>query len=475
MTPATPALPAPAFGSGTLSAETDTGNNYMVAYNHVFSPTFIASTKVAWNRLYTAIEPPYVFYNQELGLQGVATTIPGMAQFTVSGYSNIGLSAQLPNLIGSQDRQLISDFTWIHGKHTVKWGINLSWLQSSLINPQNAQGLFTFNGNFTRDPKAGKQGNAVADLLLGAVYQGQTSTWAYMNQRAPFYDFYGLDEWKVTARLTLDLGLRYEAHLPWVETRNLWANFDIDTDPANPSLVLAKNGSRADRATIQPDLNDFAPRFGFAYQLTNKTVLRGGYGIYYAQYEGFGGAQYLEVNPPFEYKSVLTTDSVTPIVLSQGLPPNLLSPQNASNIQTSSYDRNLRQGYAQQWSYSVQRQLPGDMLLEVGYYANSAHKLMRRTEGNWALPKPGNVNSNRRYHSIAVPPSGVVVGPLAGTYRQQADVNSNFNSLQVKVEKRLAHGLSFLGSYMFSKTISDGRGESGSGGVVNGLPQNPLN
>src|SRR5689334_15605326 len=81
--------------------------------------------------------------------------------------------------------------------------------------------------------------------------------------------------------------------------------------------------------------------------------------------------------------AVLTTDSVTPtILLSQGLPPNLVTPQNASNIQTSSYDRHLRHGYAEQWSYSLQRELPGDMLLEVGYYANAAHKLMRRTEGN---------------------------------------------------------------------------------------------
>ena len=476
VTPATPALPAPAFGSGTLSTETDIGNNYMLAYNHLFSPNFIVSTKVAWNRLYTDIEPPHEFYNQQLGLKGVATGIPGMAQFSISGYSNLGIGSTTPNLIGSQNRQLISDFTWIHDKHTVKFGINLSWLQSSLINPQDSQGIFSFNGSFTRDPKTARQGNSVADLLLGFPFQGQTSTWAYMNQRAPFYDFYALDEWRVTSRLTLNAGLRYEAHLPWVETRNGWANFDIDTNPARATLVAAKDGSRADRATIQPDLNDFAPRFGFAYILTNKTVMRGGLGIYYSQYEGFGGAQYLEINPPFEYKAVLTTDSVTPtILLSQGLPPNLVTPQNASNIQTSSYDRHLRHGYAEQLSYSLQRELPGDMLLEVGYYANAAHKLMRRTEGNYALPGPGVINSRRRYTSVQVPGSGVVVGPLAGTFRQEATVDSNFNSLQVKVEKRLAHGLSVLGSYMFSKAISNGRGESGAGGVANSLPQDPLN
>jgi hypothetical protein len=471
--PPSNALPAPAFGSGTSSSTANTGNNYMLAYNHVFAPTFIASVKVAWVRFYTDIEPPQVLYNQQLGLKGVANDIPGMAQFAMSGYSNLGIGSTTPNLIGSQNRQLIADITWIHNKHTVKYGINLSFMQSTLTNPQDSQGIFSFNGAYTRDPKTARQGNPVADLLLGYPFQGQTSTWAHMNQRAPFYDFYAQDEWRLTARLTLNFGVRYELHLPWVEKYNNWMNFDIDTDPAHAALVPAKNGSRADRATIAPDLNDFAPRFGFAYRLTPKTVMRGGYGIYYTQYEAFGGAQYLEINPPFEYKAVLTTNNITPtILLSQGLPPNLVQPQNASNIQTSSYDRHLRHGYAQQWSYSLQRELPGDVLLEVGYYANTAHKLMRRTEGNIAPSGPGDVNSRRRYQSVQVPNS-IVVGPLAGTYRQQADSNSNFNSLQVKVEKRLSKGLSVLGSYMFSKTISNGRGESGAGGVSNSLPQDP--
>lgn len=118
---------------------------------------------------------------------------------------------------------------------------------------------------------------------------------------------------------------------------------------------------------------------------------------------------------------------------------------------------------------------PVNTLLEVGYYANTAHKLMRRTEGNYALPGPGVINSRRRYTSVQVPTGGILIGPLAGTFRQEPTADSNFNSLQVKVEKRLSHGLSVLASYMFSKTISNGRGESGAGGVSNSLPQDPRN
>jgi len=474
--PRSPPLPPPAWGAGADTSDfTHTGNNVMLGYNRVFTPALVMSSKIAWNRLLTDREPPdQHVYNRELGLQGVDTTTPGMAQFTVSGYSNLGLGPQTPNLVGSQNRQLISDFTWMRGKHSVKFGINFSWLQSSLFNPQQALGVFAFDGSYTRNPKTAKEGNSVADLLLGMPWQAQNSTYTRMNQRAPFYDFYGQDEWRVNSRLTLSAGLRYELHLPWVETKNGWSNFDIDSNPGSAALVPAKPGSRADRATIATDGNDFGPRVGFAYRAASKTVVRGGYGVYYSQYEAFGGAQYLQGNPPFTYKAQLSTNRVDPtILLSKGLPAGMISPKNASNIETSSYDRKMRRGYAQQWSFSIQHELPGQILVETGYYGNTAHKLIRRTEGNWALPGPGDLNSRRRFKSVLVPQDGVVVGPLATTYRHEASSNANFNSLQLKVEKRLSHGLSLLSSYMWSKTISDGHGESGAGSV--GDTQNPLN
>lgn len=476
--PKSPSLPGPAWGSGQNASDfTHTGRNIMVGWNHIFTPALILSAKASWNRLLTDREPPDArLYNKELGLMGVNTSIPGMAQFTMAGYTNLGIGATTPNLSDSQTRQAIADLTWMHGRHTVKTGANVSWLQAYLFNPQNALGIFAFDGSYSRNTKTLREGTAVADLLLGSPYQAQTSTFAYMNQRFPFYDFYAQDEWRVNGRLTLNLGMRYELHLPWIETRNLWSNFDIDTDPARPALVPAKDGSRADRATIGVDGNDFGPRAGFAWRAANNTVVRGGYGVYYTQYEGFGGAEFLEGNPPFTYKAVITTDRVKPTLqLSRGLPPDTISPKNARNIQTSSYDRRLRHGYAQQWSFSIQRELPGLILVETGYYANTAHKLLRRTEGNWALPGPGNTNSRRRYQSILVPQDGVAIGPLATLYRHQGDSNSNFHSLQVKVEKRLSKGLSLLTSYIWSKTISDGRGTSGAGGVSNVQPQDPRN
>ena len=399
--PGSPPLPAPAYGGANANFFQSDGRNFVVGHNHIFKPTLITATKAGWNQIFTGTLPPMdTNINQELGLKGVNTFVAGMALFGLSGFTGVGIGGTTPNLVDSQIRQVINDTTWIRGRHTLKFGINFSWLQGYLTNPQQALGIFDFDGGYTRDPRTVREGSPVADLLLGMPFQGQVSSFTYFNQRAPHYDFYVQNEWRVTGRLTLSLGLRYELHLPFVETRNGWANFDIDTDPAKPRLVPAEDGSRFARATIRTDANNFGPRFGFAYQAARRTVIRGGYGIYHANYEPFGGAEYLQSNPPFLYKSIISTDRITPtILLQQGLPPDAVKPENASNIQTSSYERQGRLPYAQQWSFSIQHQLPGDTLIEVGYYANVAHKLLRRNEGNYALPGPGNINSRRPQYS----------------------------------------------------------------------------
>lgn len=476
--PQSPPLPPPAFGGSTADNgnQKTTGNSLMVAYSHIFSPTFIVSSKLAWNAIITRITPTVdKNYNAEYGLRGVNNTIPGMAIFQPSGYTNIGIGTHLPNNADSQNRQLITDFTSLRNRHSLKFGVNLSWMQAYLFNPQEAQGSFQFDGGYTRNPGTLREGNSIADFLLGLPFFARTANFAYMNQRAPFYDFYIQDEWRAADRLTFNLGLRYELHLPWVETRNGWANFDIDTNPASPALVVAKPGSRYDRATIRTDANDFGPRFGFAYRAAPKTVVRGGYGVYFAGYEAMGGGEYLQTNPPVHYKADLNADRITPsIVLAQGLPPDLLQPKNARNIRTSSYDRGLRHAYAQQWSLSIQHELPADMLFEIGYFANTARKLMRWNEGNWALPGPGDLNPRRRYPAVLVPGEKVLIGPLAGNWRHEPAVKSNFNSLQMRMEKRLSFGLSFLATYNWSKTISDGSGTTGAGGASSSYPQDPL-
>ncbi len=476
--PSSPNLPAPAFGGGANASDFGhNGRNVALGWNHIFSPTLILSTKAGWNKIFTRRESSLGDdrnVNSELGLKGVNQVIPGMAQFGVAGFSSLGIGPFNPNHIGSRNWQVNSDVTWIHNKHSVKFGFNFQRLWRFLFNPRQSIGVFTFDGGYTRNTETVREGNSVGDLLLGTASAAQVSNTATMDERAPYYDLYIQDQWRVSDKLTLNLGLRYELHMPWEDINQHKLNPDF-ADLANPTLILAQaTGSRFDRTLVNTDRNNFGPRFGFAYRATDKTVVRGSYGVYYGNVI-FQGV--LALNPPFHYRANISTDRINPTIrLVDGLEPGLATPQNARNIAISGQEFAGHFPYAQQWNLNVQNQLPGDMLWEFGYFANTLHKEARRTQGNWALPGPGNVNRRRRYNSIFVPGDDVVIGPLAGWGILERSANANYHSFQTKVEKRYSHGLSFLTSYIFSKAINDGRGAADSGGNAGGLnPQNPRN
>ncbi len=474
--PFSPALPPPAYGGGDNARSFhNTGINTALVWNHVFTPTLISSSRVAWNRLFSQITAPIdENVNAELGLKGVNQTIGGGPQFSISGYTNLGIGSFVPNLIDSQTRQLVNDTTWTRGSHSVKFGVNVLWLQSYLSNPQQELGNFVFNGNFTRDPKSQKGGDAMADFLLGIPWRTDVSNSIYMNLRAPFYHFYIQDEWRASSRLTLNFGIRYELNLPWVETRNGISNFDIDTDPDNPRFIVAQEGSRFDRATMTTDKDNFGPRLGVAYQIRPGTVIRAGYGLFTANYEGTGGAQFLEGNPPFHIKSRISTDSINPsILLREGVPEGLITPERAISLQFSSFEVDPELPYSQQWNLNVQQTLARNWVWEIGYYGAKSNHLVRRVNANWALPGPGNIDARRRYTSAIWPGTDIVVAPLAEMNRHQFDGNSNFHSLQTRIEKRFTAGFSLLGSYMFSKTMGDSCGFAGSGNAGGCGVQNP--
>ncbi len=471
-----------AFPSGQDSNGTDfthRGRNLAFGWNHIFSPTFITNVKLGWNRLYTNRQPVATSnLNTDLGLTGVNQSLNGSARFDLSGMHNIGTSNFTPNLIDSQNRQLNVDTNWIKGSHSVKFGYSGQFLQSYLTNPQQELGRFVFNGNFTRQSQnvaGGRGGRPAADFLLGIPFRTDISNSVYMNLRTPWHHFYIQDEWRFNNRLTINLGLRYEMNLPWWEKTNGISNFDIDTNPADPSIVVAQDGSRAMRATMDPDMNNFGPRFGFAYRLREGTVLRGGYGIFYANYEGTGGGQFLETNPPFHIKSQISTDSINPsVILQNGVPAGVVTPERAVALRFSSFERDPPWPLSQQWNFNVQHSLGSDTVWEFGYYGTKAQHLVNRINANYALPGPGNINSRRRYTSAVFPGTDIVVGPLAAMNRHEFNGNSLFHSFQTRFERRYSNGLTILSAYIFSKTMGDAGGFAGSGNAPSSGIQNPL-
>ena len=456
------------------------GQNMGLGWNHIFTPTLITNIKLGWNRIYTNRQAlAQANLNQELGLTGVSQSLRGAARFNISGMRPVGTSNFTPNLIDSQNRQINIDTNWTKGQHSIKFGYSLQMLQSYLTNPQQELGQFIFNGNFSRQTQnvaGGRGGRPVADFLLGIPFRTDISNSVYMNLRAPWQHFYIQDEWRVNDRLTLNLGLRYEHNMPWYDKDNGISNFDIDTDPSNPDFFVATDGSIASRATLDPDLNNLAPRFGFAYRVMEKTVLRGGYGIFYANYEGTGGGQFLETNPPFHIKSQISTDSINPsVLLRDGVPDGVVTPERAVALRFSSFERDPPWPISQQWNFNIQQSLGNNTVWEIGYYGTKAQHLVNRLDGNYALPGPGNINSRRRYTSAVFPGTDIVVGPLAAMNRHEFNGNSLFHSFQTRLERRYSNGFTVLAAYVWSKNIGDVPGFSGSGNAPNSGIQNPLN
>lgn len=472
--PAALPLPPPAFGGGGVFDALTRHWNTGLSWNHVFSPTFLTSTRVGWNRARFARSNPAEAGQENLsakfGIKGVDHNIPGgFATFSLSGFRNLGLSAFNGVDRDSQNRQVASDSTWIRGDHTVKFGVNLLRNQNNVFNVRQTNGIFNFNGRFTNNPATGAGGNAAADFLLGLPISFTRSTPIDINLRGWLIGAYVQDDWKVNSRLTLNLGVRYEIILPWQDLRDRMAQFDLDSNPAAPRLIPAgtEGSGRFRRSLIDTDTNNFAPRIGLAYQVSPRLVVRTGYGIFYEFTEPSGDSEFLVGNPPFAFGSTISTDGIRPqVLLSEGAPPDLLTIEKATSLTFSSFQVDPARAYAQQWNLNLQYEFAPNWLWEVGYFGAKGTHLLREIQGNPAPPGPGNINAKRRIKSAKIPGSDRIVSPLAGVLRHEWSGSSIFHSLQTKLERRFASGFTLLTSYIFGRTIGDTCGFAGSGNAV---------
>jgi hypothetical protein len=453
--------------------------------NHVFTPGLMGSVRIGWNKMgaYFTVDVPPV--NPLIGVHqnnGIDTTLVGSATFSPSGFTGLGVQGPQGNSFTtslSETRQESTDFTWVRGRHTIKFGQTIYWLQTFLLQPTGSLGGYSFNGQYTRQPSTGAAGQPFADFLLGNSTGYSDENFRQMSLRAPWYQQYIQDDFKATNRLSLNIGLRYEINFPWADKYNRIANFDIDANPASPQLVLPSgSGGWEARALQHINWGNVAPRFGFAYQLDKQTVLRGAYGVFYGNLMNTGGAQFMEMNPPYH---IAVSQSFNPVVASfqvqNGLPLNNLNPANAPALSLSSFQRSGSFPMAQQWNFNIQRQLPKGMLFQVGYFGSKSNHLVQMYNLNYAIPGPGSLNPRRRWTTTLFPGTSTYVA-LASLNSFRYNANALYHSLQTRLEKRFSNGLSFMASYTWSKDIGDASwmpGESSPAGYQSWGVQNPLN
>jgi hypothetical protein len=381
-------------------------------------------------------------------------------------FSNITLTAFGDGDFNTQ-RDISNEFswagslTWTRGAHTMKTGLSITRYQQNTPGPVTGQrrGTFAFRGDFT--------GNAFADLLLGIPYTASRVVGKGVETgRSTWYGAYVNDDWKISRKLTFNLGLRYEYVSPLLDILDRRSTFYPLTNSYTtglPGQVIVANSKEATdilhldgvgvHAVYAPDKNNWAPRFGFAYTLDPKTVVRGGYGIFFTNSQNFLNNFVINRRqPPFAETQAITSSTTTPQI-------NIANPFISASaplvIATQNINPNFKEGYTQQWNLIVQRELPGGVSIEGGYVASKGTNLEELVFYNVPTPGPTATIQQRRPF------------PNWGTALSlDAYVTSSYNSLQVKAQKRFARGLSFLTAYTFAKSIdlSSERGEGDRGG-----------
>ncbi|HUA84678.1 MAG TPA: TonB-dependent receptor [Bryobacteraceae bacterium] len=472
-----PGLSIPvSIGNNTNYAGRAPMSNYnnVLAWTHLFSPTFLVDARMGYSRFAMRnVDATAPTSGEGLGeMLGIPNSNQepeslGFPIFAISGYTGIGGPAAIPTIRYENTFNPAANFTKMMGRHTIKWGVSLVRRQIVDFQDNSGNGQYSFDSTFDDNPNSpSNSGNAMADFLLGVpggITQAFQLAWA--GTRVMEMGTYVADDYKVTDRLTLNLGLRWEYLPPPVEVDNRFANFDTQTGKV---LIAGYNSDR--QVGVNTQYKMFAPRLGFAYQLDQKTVLRGGFGIFYNA-AGNGGALYrMHRQLPF---GATTTEqinelSATYLTVAQGLPTNpTLNVASIVNSPTGSWysiPPNYRNGYAEQFNFGVERQLPFNIVLKAAYLGNLGRDLDATYNINQPIPGPGALGPRELLYNIA---PGVAADDYAAT-----DGLSAYHSLQVTVEKRYSSGLNFLSSYTYSHSIDDVPLQEG-GGDDGPLPQDP--
>ena len=462
-------IPPPLGGTGYTTGNTSTrARSAALSNTHIFTPRTVNEFRLGYTRNASQLLQFGAGQNQvgELGIPGIPFSEGngGLPAFSVNGLSGFGSPQYEPTIEIQDVYQIIDNLSLVRGPHTIKIGAEIKpRVNFSFLQPTSPRGSFSFSGDFTRDPNdIANSGLGTADFLLGAVGGAGLSSFVTDVFQQPGYAFFVQDDVKVTRKLTLNLGLRYDFISNAKEKYNAAANFNLETLtldivkgrqdplPANFSDQIPVNRN-ASRTLVPNDRTNFAPRLGFAYNLQDKTVVRGGYGIFYSTWEaGPLSNPNMGLNPPFYYNASFPADSLiepNPIVsqLSNGFPADALS--NPDTPSFFSLDQQFRNPYVQNWNLSVQRELWANMVFEIAYAGSKGTALYEFRNANQALPTADPTISRNARRPLPYLGSGLSLWCSCGS--------SSYNSLQAKVEKRFSNDLSFLAAYTYGKAIDE--------------------
>ena len=519
------------FGNalGTVpGSESITYNRHVDAtnLNNIFTlnPSTVLSVRFGFNRFPNVILPLSTGFNPTtLGLPSYNYQLNFFPPVNVTNFTSLSDSTATRDFWYS--RNLFTQIAKELGKHSIKAGFDYRSIDLSFTDFQSAPGSFNFTGNFTEQtpntPNGGASGSAIADLLLGLPTSGQIEESQRFSQYINYWGAYVQDEFRISKKLTLDLGLRYEYETGLKDSNN---NEVVGFNPtvASPlasivpgtvgGLEYAGTGGRNETGELSK--LKFAPRFGYSYALGQKTTLRGGFGVFYSplRYDATAALQ-----TGFTTETPLTSSNDgdrTPapgFSLDNPFPGGPQAPTgNVNRLLTgigdpiAAYSENIKSPVIYQFSTGVQRQLAHNTILEVDYVGSRGHHLLPSPQGGGSASPAGggrtNIDQlNPSYFSLGqaalnastpnpfYQPGGpgligqqkVPYYQLLLPFPQFASVNviatdsaSSYNSIAARVERRFSNGVSFLSTYTWSRNFDGSYETSSPSGGSNPGPQN---
>jgi hypothetical protein len=468
----------------------------MIFNTRTFGSNKVNETRFGYNSFFNSLGRELANVRDvvsELAIPGFPSGPPvswGIPSISIQNFAGFGDDTEGPYVNNNKTYQIVNNFTWTLSNHTLKFGGEVRWDQYAQVGNQFARGSFIVEANATTNVGRSGTGNPFADFMLGYCKRCEVSvSLAEADFRARSQYYYFDDTWKVTPKLTVNLGLRYELSPPWLDKTgrlvNIFTPF-LDNTPNvadrsrhpvfvrmgsgdfyeglnlrfNPLIQTARDGRLGERLVFF-DRNDFAPRLGIAYSPTSNWTIRTGGGVFYTQDTG---------NPRFDMARNLAgrrREEATPEII------NLTFDQPFGNVPAGNVQVNnpyvlgniptRRTPYVIQYMLSIQRQLANNLLLEVNYLGSVGRKLESLRAFNESIPgTTGSVLSRAPY-------------PEFGRIQQvDSSGKSNYNGLSGKLEKRFATGLTFLLGYTWSKSIDTASAIRSHGGDTL-FPQNSYN
>jgi len=495
-------LPGPFTGiadGGSFSEGTQTvvSINMVLSETHAFSPTLVNEARLGFSRIGASRVQPYATtlgIPAKYGIQGVpqVTDNGGLGSIFITGLNTLGSNEFLPSVEYNSTLQFTDNLTKVHGKQTLKGGMEFQHLKFSILQPPEGRGDWTFSGAFTNVPETGAGNTGMAQMLIlpedgtvtgaynmvGGADDMGASNYANTDMGRNYYGYYFQDDWKATSKLTLNLGVRYECFGQIQENYGAQSEF-IPSGGSGPSqFILTKHrcntplsadflaAAQTDNIDIscssQPglgysQLGNFSPRVGFAYQITPRLVARGGFGLFYGGFENSVVETYVDF--PFQfslgYPSLTTAQ---PITFSNGtfgtletglsaIVPLTSAAAEPSGVSFTGEDHHMKTAYTEGYNLALQYEVTTNQTFQVNYVGNTVRHLgvyINPNSPSEILPPGLNSYAYSPYPDFQ---NGITYTSMAG--------DSYYNSLQATFERRFNAGLDLLANFTYSACRTD--------------------